>query len=44
MHLQKITEKQRKKERKRCNLTVLWKKSFLCLQKPGRKFAERDDI
>ena len=32
---EKIAEKQRKNEGKRCNLTVLWEKSFLCLQKPG---------
>lgn len=34
MLLQKMAEKQRKNEGKRCNLTVLWEK-VLCLQKPG---------
>ena len=43
MLLQKIAEKQRKNEGKRCNLTVLWEKSFLCLQKPG-SLLKRDDI
>ena len=43
MLLQKMAEKQRKNEGKRCNLTVLWEKSFLCLQKPG-SLLKRDDI
>ena len=41
MLLQKIAEKQRKNEGKRCNLTVLWEKSFVSSE--TWKFAERDD-
>lgn len=43
MLLQKIAEKQRKTERKRCNLTVLWKKKF-SVSSETWTFAERDDI
>lgn len=42
MLLQKMAEKQRKNEGKRCNLTVLWEKSFVSSE--TWKFAERDDI
>lgn len=41
MLLQKMPEKQRKNEGKRCNLTVLWEKSFVSSE--TWKFAERDD-
>ena len=42
MLLQKMPEKQRKNEGKRCNLTVLWEKCFVSSE--TWKFAERDDI